>query len=186
MASQLEQYVARFRTALGADDEDHALFGKVRLGRMHLHRNTDAPRIVVYRDQGTIYTPDKAGYEKISISEDSDVRAKILATRKLRVSTYVHGRTDEETEDLVHNAIAAWRGLLHNDFRFGAEAWNPGPDNDRRGEECIFDIEIWFRVYDVQLPLTIVTGFTDEDLWGEESEVVDCRPPDGESSSSES
>ena len=71
------------------------------------------------------------------------------------------------------------------DIRFGAETW-PSQDaghNDKRGEEAYVEFELWFRVYDVQYPLVVTDGFIDEDVWGDESEVIECRPPDESSSS---
>lgn len=181
MASQLEQYFASFLTALGADDEESPLFGKVHLGRAHVERNQDAPRIVVWRTQGNIAPPDKVGAELVQI--EPGVRARSIALRRAGVSVYCHGRTDEQTEELLHNSIAAWRGVCHNDIRFGAERWNEDPANAKRGAEVIFDVELWFRVYDVQWPLTVVEGYIDEDVWGDESEAIDCRPPEEESES---
>lgn len=181
MASQLEQYMALFVTALGADTIGHPLYGKVLLGRTKIDRNTDAPRIVVYRVGGSIAPPDQVGMGEIDLGPPTGkIRTRAIATRKLSVQTYCHGKSDEETEDLLNNAIAAWRKVLHNDVRFGSETWisQEGSHNDRRGEEVSFDLEIWFRVYDIQYPLTIVDGFTDEDVWGADSEAIDCRPPE--------
>ncbi len=179
MASLLEQYIAQFITALGADNEAHALYGRIYFGRKYVEKNQDAPRIVIWRGSGSIDAPDQVGMGLIQVGSET-VRSRVIATRKSNIVVYCHGRTDEETEDLLHNAIQAWRKVAHNDVRFGQEDWPHSAEStaNRRGEEAVFSFELWFRVYDVQWPLTFVQGFQDEDVWGSESEPVDCKPSD--------
>lgn len=186
MASQLETYFAQFVTALGADDEDHPLYEKVHFGRKFVDRNQDAPRIVVWRSSGQIVAPDKVGMGSFVVG-DATIRSRVIATRKSTIQVYCHGQTDEQTEELLHNAIQAWRNLTHNDMRFGQEDWPYSAEshNNRKGEEAIFSLELWFHVYDLQFPLTFLEGgFSDEDVWGDESEPVDCKPTPSESSES--
>jgi hypothetical protein len=181
MSSRIEQLQALFITALGADDEDHALYQRVFFGKNEIHRNHSAPRLVVYLTQGPLVTPDRVGEEKIQVGDDW-VRSRIIAVRHVGINVYCHGRDNEETENLLHNSIAAWRKVAHASIGFGSESW-PSEDEGGivlHGQEAVLSLELHIPVYDIQNTLKFVTGVVDEDTWVNpdgSTENVDCKPP---------
>lgn len=186
MSSRVAQLTTLFITALGADDSDHALYGRVFQGKSWVHENTGAPKLVVYLTRGTPVTPDRPGEDKINLGTEEEpqwVRSRIIGVRHAGLEVYCLGRDPEETENLLHNAFAAWRKVAHNSVSFTGEAW-PSEDEGGlvlQGQEAVLSLELHIPVYDVQNPLTFVTGVVDEDTWVNpdgSTENVDCKPPE--------
>lgn len=126
MASRLETLVQRFATALGDSDFTYAesATATVTLGTKHLSDQNNKARYVVRPTTGQLKPTKSPGGGKKS----EDVRANIRIDRGLELETYCFGKTWEETENLLHAGINAWRDVAvgvdsGTGIVFGDEEW---------------------------------------------------------------
>lgn len=165
MASSLDAFVTEFTSELN----DAALNGRVVSTRREFDNLRSAPRVGVIEVGGPIADPDRVGEHVVQ----SGVKSRIIAVRNRTIQVHCHGQTEEQTESLLHNTIAAARNTLHGSIRFGAEEWpdqQPGGDGFvRHGRLVVWELTWQTPVYDVQRPLTVLAGFEEVESWnGEE------------------
>jgi hypothetical protein len=128
MASRLETLVQRFATALNDSDFTYAesATATVTLGTKHLSDQNNKARFVVRPTTGSIKPTKSPGGGKKP--PDEEVRANIRFDRGLELETFCFGRSWEETENLLHAAINAWRDVAvanksGTGIVFGDEEW---------------------------------------------------------------
>jgi hypothetical protein len=184
MTSRLETIFNEFVTVLGANVDTHPLYQRCRFGRKHVHELKDIPKLIFYPISGEIKDPDQVGGGKASVG-DTEIRSRIIRRHLITCELYLNAADLETTENMLHNSVQAFQSFLGDGgaVSFGRTRFAAQEDGTQnfRGECVIAEVVIDFSMYDVQCPLTTMTGWTDEDVWGHgEGESVPCKPPEPE------
>lgn len=163
MASRLETLIQVFKANL--DDSSVALAK----GRRALQESAPLPRITHVALGGDITDTDLVGEGKIVSTEGAESRDRIVRVRVFNILMAVHGQNEEQAEQLLHNAIAAWESTASGSLSFSEEEWTDqqeGADGaNRRGTEIRCTLTIRLPVYAHPKPLTRVSGWTDSDVF---------------------
>jgi hypothetical protein len=169
MASSLSDFAAEFIAALN----DPALTSRVVTTRREFANLRSAPRVGLVETGGLIGYPDRVG----EFTQPSGDKARIIALRRRTILVLCHGQTEEQTEQLLHNTIAAARSVLHASFEFGAESWldqAEGADGFvRHGRLASWEIVWTTPVFDATRPLTVLSGITEVETFGDEAVPCD-------------
>lgn len=170
MASSLADFAAEFDAELN----DPALAGRITTTRRDFANLRSAPRVGLIETGGVIEYPDRVG-EHVT---EAGIKSRIVAVRARTILVMCHGQTEEQAEQLLHNTIAAARNVLHNSVRFGAESWLDQSEGDdgfvRHGRLVSWEFTWQTPVFDVQRPLTVITGFDETETFGDEEIPCDA------------
>lgn len=176
MSSTVEDIVSELVTGL---DDPALTFANVLAQARNLHSNVSPPRVTVVPIGGPILTPDNPGHGKLA----DGTRARILLHRRSKYEVYCEGRTDDETETLLHNVLRVLRNKYLTGAIFGTEEWLTGDANTDgyvlEGTAVKFDMTLVIPVYDIHRTLKLLTAtpkFQGTDLWGDNEEDVSCNP----------
>ena len=171
MTSRFQQFVDELVTTL---DDPLLTASNVVMGRRETASHRAAPSLVLIPEGGPIVSPDRVGASEVSTGS----KVRIIALRQCTIEVQCHGRTEEETEDLLHTAYRAVRTILHSSWSGeGQELW---PDQDdgadgfaRHGRLAAFTFTWHIPIYDESKPLTVITGFEESETFADEP--VDCN-----------
>lgn len=164
MASRFETLLAFFATNL---DDPLVTLAK---GRRALAEGKSLPRITHVGLGGVVTDTDLVGEGKIINTETgAQSRDKIVRVREFNILMAVHGQDEEQAEQLLHNAIAAWEVTTSGSLSFSDEEWTDqqeGADGaNRRGTEIRLTLTIRMPVYATSKPLTRVTTWTEDGMF---------------------
>jgi hypothetical protein len=129
----------------------------------HRQRNESPPTIVLVGKGGDITEPDIIGNQRGGLSgatsESSGQNARCIRVRRFRIQVNCWGTTQEQVEDLEHNAINAFEKLGHNAVAFSDELWDnqqTGQDaNQAYGELVSFFVTVAIQVTNVPQSLVL-------------------------------
>lgn len=137
----------------------------IRLGYREevLHEQGAPPRVVCIAQGGPIVPPDQVGGGR---NKDGTTRAKNERTRQFTLKVYVWGQDDEQSENLLHNAILAFQHCFSDAPQpgkapeFGVELWEDQQTGEggqeTYGSLISFPVQFEINVTDAPQPLTIV------------------------------
>ena len=176
MASRLETLVQRFATALGDPDFTYAesATATVTLGTKHLSDPNNKARFVIRPTTADIKPTKSPGGGKKKNAEDETVRSNIWLDRGLTLETFCFGRSWEETENLLHAGLNAWRDVAVSTASgtgivFSDEEWISEIEETSgikiTGPLVKFSLVVDIKVYGSDRTLTVpeegfVNGFT--------------------------
>lgn len=139
-------------------------------GRRALAQGESLPRITHVGLGGNVTDTDLVG-EGVIINDDtgSKSRDRIVRVREFNILMAVHGQDEEQAEQLLHNAIAAWESTASGSLSFSDEEWTDqqeGADGaNRRGTEIRLTLTIRMPVYATAKPLTNVTSWSEDGMF---------------------
>lgn len=164
MASRLDTLLAAFTANL---DDSRVTLAK---GRRSLAEGKTLPRITHVALGGGITDTDLVGEGKLVDPETgAQTRDKIVRVREFNILMAIHGQDEEQAEQLLHNAIAAWEVTCSGSLSFADEEWTDqqeGSDGvNRRGTEIRCTLTIRLPVYATPKPLVRVSAWVDSDTF---------------------
>lgn len=135
--------------------------------RRNLATNKAIPAITFIGLGASITPPDQVGEGKIiDPGAGTESRGKHVRLRAFNIFMVVQGQTEEQAEQLQHNAIAAWELACSGSIDFSEEDWpeqQEGNDHwTRRGHAITCSLTVQLPVYANPKPLVRVSS------WGED------------------
>lgn len=162
MASRISQLLSAFGSALG--DASVTLLES----RNALAETGKIPRVTHVPLGGDVLPPDMVGEGKIIATDGTQVRDRIIAVRSFNLAMYCQGVNKEVTEQLLHNAIAAWYFACSGSVSFSQEVWTDqqegADDKVRRGHVVSLIVNLMIPVYATAKPLVRLTGWTEDGM----------------------
>jgi hypothetical protein len=99
--------------------------------------------------------------------DGTTTRDKIVAVRQFGLAMYVQAATETDTEQLYHNALAAWYSACSGSVSFDSEEWpaeaEGAGDHFTHGSLIVSTVTLMIPVYATAKPLTAIRS-TGQDM----------------------